>query len=250
MNLDSDLFRDAELYDAQYGTLTKDLRFYRNLALQRGGPVLELGVGTGRVGVEILKSGIALVGIDRSQPMLQKARQVFQPYEGKWKLLHGDFLDWSIDRKFPLVIAPFHSLQHVFGNKEMVGLFQKISQHLEDDGLFVFDLPHFRPESLSANISPFLREIFFDEERNQRCEVWENATYDSKQQVKTSLWKYLWNDGATREVEMKVRVFFPEEWPLLMEAAGLRLQHCYGDFDRASFSPVSPKQILVCEPSR
>lgn len=52
----------------------RDIPFWRNLAVQAGGPVLELGCGTGRIALPLGRAGVRLIGIDRSEPMLVRAR--------------------------------------------------------------------------------------------------------------------------------------------------------------------------------
>ena len=53
----------------------RDVPFWRDLALKVGRPVLELGCGTGRIGIPLARAGVSVVGIDRSEPMLARARQ-------------------------------------------------------------------------------------------------------------------------------------------------------------------------------
>src|SRR5262245_1344495 len=53
----------------------RDVPFWRRIAAKARGPVLELGCGTGRVSVPLAKAGVDLVGVDRSSPMLERARQ-------------------------------------------------------------------------------------------------------------------------------------------------------------------------------
>ena len=53
----------------------RDIPFWRNLAVNAGGPVLELGCGTGRISGPLGRAGVPLVGVDRSEPMLLRARR-------------------------------------------------------------------------------------------------------------------------------------------------------------------------------
>src|SRR5499427_10174161 len=53
----------------------RDVPFWRTLAVQAGGPVLELGCGTGRISMPLARAGVTLVGVDRSEPMLARARR-------------------------------------------------------------------------------------------------------------------------------------------------------------------------------
>ena len=64
--------RIAELYDLNPAySKRKDAAFYLDVAKSSGGPVLELGCGTGRVLLDIAREGVTVTGIDRSRPMLE-----------------------------------------------------------------------------------------------------------------------------------------------------------------------------------
>src|SRR3954468_4836667 len=66
-------FEDAALYDWEYRRRRADVRFYRTLADERGGPVLDLGCGTGRLMLPLLRAGHIVVGIDRAPAMRARA---------------------------------------------------------------------------------------------------------------------------------------------------------------------------------
>ncbi|MEM9074804.1 MAG: class I SAM-dependent methyltransferase, partial [Myxococcota bacterium] len=68
-------YEDGQYYDQVYRRRRKDVRFYADLAEARGGPVLELGCGTGRVTRAIADRGMDVVGVDRMEPMLRRARE-------------------------------------------------------------------------------------------------------------------------------------------------------------------------------
>src|SRR5436190_21884809 len=68
-----DPFEDALLYDWEYRRRRDDVLFYRTLADERGGPILDLGCGTGRLTVPLLRAGHVVVGIDRAPAMLARA---------------------------------------------------------------------------------------------------------------------------------------------------------------------------------
>src|ERR687885_573592 len=70
----------------------RDIPFWRTLALQTDGPVLELGCGTGRISIPLARTGVSLVGIDRSEAMLARARQRITRghLSGRARLIRGD----------------------------------------------------------------------------------------------------------------------------------------------------------------
>src|SRR5262245_49884815 len=70
----------------------RDLPFWRNLARHAGGTVLELGCGTGRLAIPLARAGASVVGIDRSEPMLERARQRVKRFRltSTVRLVRGD----------------------------------------------------------------------------------------------------------------------------------------------------------------
>jgi len=68
-----DPFEDAVLYDWEYRRRRDDVRFYATLADERGGPILDLGCGTGRLMLPLLRAGHVVVGVDRAPAMLARA---------------------------------------------------------------------------------------------------------------------------------------------------------------------------------
>ena len=63
----------ARYYDESYGTVGADVSFYRDLAIESGGPVLELGCGTGRIllAIATARPEMSITGIDTSSAMLR-----------------------------------------------------------------------------------------------------------------------------------------------------------------------------------
>ena len=77
-------------YDAWCRSVTEDIGFYVDLAIASGGPVLEVGVGSGRVAVPTALAGIEVVGVDISDDMLDLAWAKALPHRVPLRLVHGD----------------------------------------------------------------------------------------------------------------------------------------------------------------
>src|SRR5689334_10632334 len=108
----------GEMYDAVriYQT-RRDVEFWVDAARAAKGPVLELGCGTGRVLLPIARAGVEVTGLDRSRPMLDKARANLarenEAVRARVHLHEGDMRDFDLGRRFALVLAPFRSFQHL-----------------------------------------------------------------------------------------------------------------------------------------
>src|SRR5688572_18345666 len=69
-----------DLYDLEHAGFSDDVELYLRLAEVVGDPILELGCGTGRVLAPLAAAGHRITGIDRSRPMLDRARAVLQSH--------------------------------------------------------------------------------------------------------------------------------------------------------------------------
>jgi SAM-dependent methyltransferase len=242
------LFEHPELYDANYHTLTKDIRFYQKLAVQYGGPVLELGVGTGRIAFEILKHKIPLVGLDVSEQMLYSAKQRLKSFGQLVRLEKESFCKFLFNEKFSFIFSAFNSLHHAYSQEEIIQVFKSVYEHLTLKGVFAFDVANPQLDRLQkADSKPYLRERFFDERTQQACEVWETYEYNNVTQIRIVRWKYCWPNGLSKTCELKTRLYFSDELETLLKRSGFIILKRLGDFDGSAFNKISPKQILVCQ---
>ncbi len=128
----------AEFYHLQYQHYTDDLGFYTRLALDYGGPVLELGAGTGRVASAIARRGVEVWALEPAQPMRKLGARYTRGLGVKW--LSGDMRSLKLKRRFPLVVAPFNALMHLYTLDEQDATLEGIRAHLEEGGRFAFDV--------------------------------------------------------------------------------------------------------------
>ena len=148
----------AKYYDAAYAAMNDlaDAPFYWELARQSGGPVLEIGCGTGRILVPIARDGIEIHGLDNSAPMLatlkEKLAREAPEVRDRVSLHAGDMRDFRLSRKFPLVTIPFRPLQHMHTVTDQVRALTAAAAHLEKDGILAFDVFYPKFERLPLRI--------------------------------------------------------------------------------------------------
>ena len=120
----------------------RDVAFWNRLAAAAGGPVLELGTGTGRVALPIAKSGTSLVGIDRSEAMLARARtKTSRGSGGRLQLVRGDIRHLPFPaRHFSLVMAPYGILQSLVRERDLAATLNSVARVLRPGGRFAVDL--------------------------------------------------------------------------------------------------------------
>jgi ubiquinone/menaquinone biosynthesis C-methylase UbiE len=137
----------------------RDVPFWRNVALHAGGSLLELGAGTGRIAIPLARAGVKVVGIDRSEAMLARARQRVTrgKLQRKVRLVRGDirflpFADAPLSRRsakreggFQMVLAPYGMLQSLLRERDLQATLAAVHRVLKKGGTFgvelVADLP-------------------------------------------------------------------------------------------------------------
>lgn len=137
-------YRDAALYDWEYRRRREDVAFYRMLAGERDGPVLDLGCGSGRVMLPLVRDGHRVCGVDLSPDMLARASQRLRRMGARRRnnalLVRGDLRALPVRGRFPLVIAAFHTVQHLVDDGELVSMFKAVRRLIGSDGWFAFDV--------------------------------------------------------------------------------------------------------------
>ncbi|MFC6590794.1 class I SAM-dependent methyltransferase [Deinococcus lacus] len=128
----------SELYDHQYDLYRDDLHFYAGLAEGVSGPILEVGAGTGRVTTYLARRGAQMVGLEPSAKMLEKARLRSKGLSIEW--VQGEAETFCSEQRYPLIIAPFNALMHLYTPAEQLAALSNLRAHLAPGGLLAFDL--------------------------------------------------------------------------------------------------------------
>src|SRR5207248_10753296 len=110
--------RIAGIYDPWSASVTEDVGFSLEEARRSGGPVVELGVGTGRIAVPIAADGIRVIGVDSSRGMLDVCARRAALAGAEVDLRVGDLRDPPVRERVPLVICPFRSYLHLHTDYE------------------------------------------------------------------------------------------------------------------------------------
>jgi SAM-dependent methyltransferase len=148
-----------DLYDAVTpSSLQGDVEWYCSKAKDSGGPVLELGAGTGRVTLAIAAAGVPVHALDASEAMIKalQAKLAAHPSDvrSRVSLEVADMRTFAVSERFALVIAPFRAFLHNVTESDQVACLQRVRQHLRPGGRFAFNIFHPSLEYMAQHVGP------------------------------------------------------------------------------------------------
>jgi len=239
----------ARFYDLEHVDLTADLIFYLHFARHAGGPVLEVGCGTGRILLHLAQAGIDVVGVDSSPAMLASARSKL---EGRIPLIKGDMRTVELPNRFPLVIVSINTFMHLQTTNEQLTALTNLARHLTPNGRIIIDLPagdelaHQDPDGRLT-----LEQVLVDPVTEHRIMklVASRIDWATQRQEITYVYDELLPDGGILRsvVPMTLRHVFRYELTLLLEKAGFNLATLYGDYDLSLYGEGGPRMLAVAE---
>ncbi len=248
--------RLADLYDLAYGDFTGDLAMYENFARRCHGPVLELGVGTGRVALALARAKVSVVGIDSSEAMLARARvKAGRALARRLRLVLADMRDFDLDREFELAICPASGFHHLLTTDDQLRCLGCVRRHLAPGSLFVVHLRSLTAIGWDEGPHAELEWVRTDPETGDTVSKTVSLRNDGAAQLHhaTHIYDRADPSGVPKErrvLEFDLRIIGRYEAELLVEKAGLELTHVYGDYDLGPYTHDSEHMIVVARRSR
>ena len=213
--------RIARLYDPWSVSVVEDVAFYVEEAKRTGGPVVELGVGTGRIAIPIAVEGIEVIGVDSSEGMLEVAREQAALSGVAVDFRYGDMRQPPVEGTFPLVLCPFRSLLHMQTDADRRAALRAIHGLLEPGGRFVFDVFAPGPEDIAETHGRWLE---------REPGIFEKAEWDDEQRTLV-----LGVRGDGMSAELSLAWLSVPEWQALLREERFAVDGLYGWFDRTTW---------------
>ncbi len=242
----------AAFYDLEYGHKNNDLDFYLDVAEDIGDPVLEIGVGTGRVAIDLATNGFNVVGIDNSSEMLKVAEKNIDALDNEIKSrieLHcADMRDFSLDQQFPLVIMPFRAFLHNLTIEEQLTTLENIKKHLTKDGVLAFDVfvPLYGVMSQQVWHDKVEPDELADAESGISIEI--KVEHNAADQLLTIQNNYVHDkENSSRSAIMRYRYIFRYEMEALLRCAGYKVMDVFGGFDNEPYNFHSGIMVFIAQ---
>jgi SAM-dependent methyltransferase len=230
----------------------RDVPFWRDLALKVGRPVLELGCGTGRIGIPLARAGVSVVGIDRSEPMLARARQRMRRARlgGRLRLVRGDIrrLPFARPAPFGLVMAPYGMLQSLLQDADLAATLDAVAAVLPRGAMFgidlVADLPSWQEYRGERRLSGWRRG------RRAHVTLIESVRQDRRRGLTVFEQEYVerrGRDTRSQRFDLAFRTISVPQMTERVERAGFRVTAVLGDYDGAPWDPRADVWLILAE---
>jgi len=195
------------------------------------GPVLELGIGTGRIALPLAARGVPVHGIDLSEEMVERLRA--KPGGEQIPVTIGDFATTKVDGTFSVAYLVYNTIQNLTTQDAQVACFENVADHLEPGGCFVIEVgvPATRGEEL---------RIFSFGEKHMGIDEYDVANQGlvSHHYTRTA-------DGTFRYSWGPFRYVWPSELDLMARIAGMRLRERWSSWKREPFTSESTQLVAV-----
>lgn len=243
--------RYYELFDGQFA---EDLPVYVNFAQRSGGPVLELGCGTGRVALALAREGLAVTGLDRSAAMLALARRKLEQagLSKSVTLIEADLGDFELGpaQRFRLAVCAQNTFCHMLTTADQIRLLRAAHRHLDKDGLLVVDVYNPDPAALLGNdMRLLLTGMTTDPATGHIITRTMARAIDAGEQIEhvTLFVDEIDDHQATSRhlFDFDLRYVYRFELELLLDKAGFKVEAVYGSYQLEPFCGESERLLAV-----
>ncbi|MFO7655838.1 MAG: class I SAM-dependent methyltransferase [Bacteroidales bacterium] len=239
----------ARFYDVIYHSIRDhvDSAFFLNVINETRGPVLEIGVGTGRFFTTALQQGADIYGIDISKGMVEVLKKKLAA-EHHSRITIGNACFMKLNRKFDLIIAPFRVFSHITEVKDQLKFLNNVWDHLHDGGTFIFDLFVPDPELLHKGVNNLV-DFEGEYEPDKKLRRISNTVPDLVNQLLDITMRFEWQENDQWNDEswnFKMRFYFRYELEHLIRLSKLKLLKIYGDYGKSDLNRNSKEFIIIC----
>lgn len=253
-NLTGDLAWKAAKYYRLFTRDRDDIRFFIKLATTYGGPVLEVGCGTGRVASRIAACGIPTDGLDLSDEKLSLAYEARADLDLDSRLrlnfFRAKMQSFTLARRYQIAIFPFHGLQELITADEKVECLRCVHRHLADSGLVLID--NFNPSvhilasepGASAQVAEQHGE---DGEVIRRTDRVVSLDYGTQTLHLEVIYDVTHRDGQSEHMVMPYQTsyLFRYELEHLLARCGFEVMQTWGGYDFEPFGTQYPGKLIV-----
>ncbi len=240
----------ADIYDYWItGDYTSNdfIEFYNKLTskINKNIEIVELGIGTGRISLEIVKNQKRKVlGIDHSKEMLNKCQEKINKscLEDYFELLQMDIRNLKLKNKAHFIMLPFRTIGHFLTIEDKKKLFEKIYDNLNKGGIFVVD--HY---ILDEDWARKHNEVFIEMYNNNGLTIYDKYKFDfNLQRLQCTIYEQT-KENKIEKASFNYSWILPSQMKTILLEVGFKIKHIYGDFNFNELNETSEEQIWIVE---
>lgn len=253
----------ARYYDLSHDQLVDDIPFLLSQAAGTGGPILEIGSGSGRLLIPLARAGYDVIGVDDSPEMLARAEVKIATQSSdireRIRFVRADVraLELSARNEFGLIFFGNNTFMHLDEGGAGAAL-KKLRPLLRPGGRLLIDVMNPMVLSMAADDPDFvLEDVLIDGQAGETIRQY--TAYESipGEQIVDVSWVYETEGSGLAEEEdtqtkarLRYHYFYPHQYDLLLSLTGFRLTALFGDYDGSLFDEESDRLILVATTDR
>lgn len=251
------LFRNtAWLFDVDNrDNMHADIPFYIDYAKKQNGEILELGCGTGRVSLALAREGFRVTGLDLSNEMLDVFRHkltVEPDLKDKIAIVHGNMADFSLNKKFALVIAPFRAFQALTNDSDINSSLKCIKEHLTGNGIFIVNV--FNPKPVMDQSWCYPETVQWERLDEATGNYVVRKHWGEKIDIKNQViyphnaYEVTDKNGSISRLteDLKLKYYYKEQLQAVVENAGFKVKEKFGWYDKTTIEEKWREIIFVC----
>jgi SAM-dependent methyltransferase len=229
--------RMAEVYDEWFAVpqdAEDTVEFLSDLA--GPGPVLELGIGTGRVALPLAQRGHDVHGVEASEAMVEKLRAK----SGDMPVAIGDFAELDVEGEFSLVYVIFNTFFALLSQEDQVRCYSNVARRLGEGGVFVI-------EAFVPDMTRWDRDQRMEAHHVEDDSVVLGVSRHDAVEQRVASNHLVVSEAGVKMYPVRLRYAWPSELDLMARLAGLRLRERWGGWRREPFKASSVKHVSVYE---
>ncbi len=208
------------------------------MKLAGAGPVLELGIGTGRIALQLVAQGLEVHGIDASLAMVEKLR--VKPGGNDIPVTIGNFAEVGVAGNYSLIFVAFNTFFVLSSQDEQVECFANVASRLLPGGLFLI-------EAFVPDLGRFARDRILQASHVENDEVRLEASHHDALTQRVVSQHVIIAESGIKLYPIQVRYAWPAELDLMARLAGMRLRERWSNWRGEPFTAESTKHISIYE---
>jgi len=242
-------FRDPLTYDVEDAGYDDDRSIIEEWAGRLGGPLLDLGCGSGRRAISLALQGHQVTGVDITPEMVAWGRQKATSQGAAIDWVVADARTFRLNKQFAFIFMLAHVFQFFLTRADIEALLVSVREHLAPDGCFLFETRNPFAHYLLDSQPPAAKEYATPD--GGRLIQTAERRYDPMTQIQHWTYDLRWlhPDGqhSERTERTALRYVYPQEIEALLHYNGFQIRECYGGWDREPLTATSVEMIYVCE---